>query len=156
MAPSLLDLFYLEVTMSLSSSASHLFQISCVYVAIVQSNYRDWRRLLLTPNMPLEQRSSAPIHIQSGKLPPSGAGVKNAWSYTSTLPHIFMAWCSDQHGDIFTRTFIRFRPRVILQVSELIGWLIDWSINRSTDWLVGLSNNGVRLSCLIRAHCTNS
>jgi hypothetical protein len=25
--------------------------------------------------------------------PPSSAKVKNAWSYTSTPPYIFMAWC---------------------------------------------------------------
>jgi len=25
--------------------------------------------------------------------PPSSAEVKNAWSYTSTPPHVFMTWC---------------------------------------------------------------
>jgi len=25
--------------------------------------------------------------------PPSSAEVKNAWSYTSTPPYVFMAWC---------------------------------------------------------------
>jgi len=26
-------------------------------------------------------------------LPPSRADVKNSWSYTSTSPYVFMAWC---------------------------------------------------------------
>jgi hypothetical protein len=28
--------------------------------------------------------------------PPSSAEAKNAWSYTSTPPYAFMAWCSDK------------------------------------------------------------
>jgi len=26
-------------------------------------------------------------------LPPSNIKVKNAWSYTSTSPYVFMVWC---------------------------------------------------------------
>jgi hypothetical protein len=35
--------------------------------------------------------------------PPSSAEVKNAWSYTSTPQHVFMAWCLVKHRD-FTLT----------------------------------------------------
>jgi hypothetical protein len=35
---------------------------------------------------------------------PSTAEVKNAWSYTSTLPYVFMAWCLVKHRDNFTFT----------------------------------------------------
>jgi hypothetical protein len=31
--------------------------------------------------------------------PPSGAEVKNAWSYTSTHPYVFTAWCLIKHGE---------------------------------------------------------
>jgi hypothetical protein len=34
--------------------------------------------------------------------PPSSAEVKNAWSYTSTPPYVFMAWCLVKHRDNFT------------------------------------------------------
>jgi hypothetical protein len=36
----------------------------------------------------------------------SSAEVKNVWSYTSTHPYIFMAWCLVKHRDNFTYTFI--------------------------------------------------
>jgi hypothetical protein len=29
--------------------------------------------------------------------PPSGADVKNAWSYTSTPPYVFVTWCLFKH-----------------------------------------------------------
>jgi hypothetical protein len=31
---------------------------------------------------------------EADNSPPSGAEVKNAWSYTSTPQYVFMAWCS--------------------------------------------------------------
>jgi hypothetical protein len=31
--------------------------------------------------------------------PPSGAEVKNVWSYNSTPPYIFKAWCLIKHQD---------------------------------------------------------
>jgi hypothetical protein len=34
--------------------------------------------------------------------PPSSAEVKNAWSYTSTPPYVFIAWCLVKHRDNFT------------------------------------------------------
>jgi hypothetical protein len=34
--------------------------------------------------------------------PPSNAEVKNAWSYTSTTPYVFMAWCLVKHRHNFT------------------------------------------------------
>jgi len=38
--------------------------------------------------------------------PPSGAQVKNAWTYTSTPLYVFMAWCLVKHNYNFTFTFI--------------------------------------------------
>jgi hypothetical protein len=43
-------------------------------------------RPLLGPTQPRPER-------EADHLPPSNAEVKNAWSYTSTLPYVFMAWC---------------------------------------------------------------
>jgi hypothetical protein len=34
--------------------------------------------------------------------PPSGAEVKNAWSYTSTPQYAFIVWCLVKHKDNFT------------------------------------------------------
>jgi hypothetical protein len=34
---------------------------------------------------------------QADHSPPSNAEVKNTWSYTSTLPNVFMAWCLIKH-----------------------------------------------------------
>jgi hypothetical protein len=34
------------------------------------------------------------LGYETDHSPPSSAGVKNAWSYTSTPPYTFMAWCS--------------------------------------------------------------
>jgi hypothetical protein len=36
--------------------------------------------------------------------PPSSADIKNAWSYTSTPPHVFTAWCVMKHRGNFTFT----------------------------------------------------
>jgi len=40
--------------------------------------------------------------------PLSSAGIKNAWSYTSTPSYVFMAWCSIKHSDKFTFMSIIF------------------------------------------------
>jgi hypothetical protein len=37
--------------------------------------------------------------------PPSSAEVKNTWSYTSTPPYVFMAWCLVKYRDNFTLYF---------------------------------------------------
>jgi len=37
--------------------------------------------------------------------PPSSAEVKNAWSYTSAVPHVFMLWCFAKHRANFTFNF---------------------------------------------------
>jgi hypothetical protein len=42
--------------------------------------------------------------------PPSSAEVKNAWSYTSTPPYAFMAWCLVKHRDNFTFTRLLWNP----------------------------------------------
>jgi hypothetical protein len=34
---------------------------------------------------------------------PSSAKVKNAWSYTSTPPYIFMVWCLVKNIENFTK-----------------------------------------------------
>jgi hypothetical protein len=34
--------------------------------------------------------------------PPSSVELKNAWSYTSTSPYVFMAWYLVKHMDNFT------------------------------------------------------
>jgi hypothetical protein len=39
---------------------------------------------------------------EADHLPPSSAEVKNAWSYTSTLPYSFMACCLVEHRGNFT------------------------------------------------------
>jgi len=39
-------------------------------------------------------------------LRPSSSEVNNAWSYTTTFPFVFMAWCLVKHTDNFTFTFI--------------------------------------------------
>jgi hypothetical protein len=33
---------------------------------------------------------------------PSFAEIKNAWSYTSISPYVYMAWCLIKHNDYFT------------------------------------------------------
>jgi hypothetical protein len=35
---------------------------------------------------------------EAGHSPPPSAEVKNSWSYTSTPPHVFMAWHSVKHS----------------------------------------------------------
>jgi hypothetical protein len=41
--------------------------------------------------------------------PPSSAKVKNAWSYTSTPPYVFLVWCLVKHRDNnFTSTLLGF------------------------------------------------
>jgi hypothetical protein len=39
---------------------------------------------------------------QADHLHPSGAEVKNAWSYTSIPPYVFMAWCLVKYRSDFT------------------------------------------------------
>jgi len=36
--------------------------------------------------------------------PQFSAEIKNVWSYTSTIPYVFMAWCLVKHSDNFTST----------------------------------------------------
>jgi hypothetical protein len=38
--------------------------------------------------------------------PPSNAEVENAWSYTSTPPYVYMAWCLVKYRDNFTFNFV--------------------------------------------------
>jgi hypothetical protein len=41
---------------------------------------------------------------EAGYSVPSSAKIKNSWSYTSTPPYVFMAWCLVNHEDNFTFT----------------------------------------------------
>jgi hypothetical protein len=56
-----------------------------------------------------------------GHSPPSSAEVKNAWSYTSTPQHAFMAWCSVKaQGQLYfegvaVSTIILLRPSILEQ-----------------------------------------
>jgi hypothetical protein len=47
------------------------------------------------------------LELEADHSPPSSAEIKNAWSYTSTPQHAFIAWCSvtKKHRDDFTFTF---------------------------------------------------
>jgi hypothetical protein len=38
----------------------------------------------------------------------SGVEVKNAWTYTSTKPYIFMAWCEINEALIYLDLYINF------------------------------------------------
>jgi hypothetical protein len=49
--------------------------------------------------------------------PPSSAEVKNAWSYTSTSPYVFIAWCLVKHRDF---TFLPLPWRLEVQVHEFL------------------------------------
>jgi hypothetical protein len=63
------------------------------------------------------QPDSYPMHIgvsipgikrpgrESDHSPPSRAKVKNAWSYNSTPPYVFMTWYLDKHRNNFTFAF---------------------------------------------------
>jgi hypothetical protein len=39
---------------------------------------------------------------EADHLPPNSAEVKNTWSYASTTPIVFMAWCFIKHSDNLT------------------------------------------------------
>jgi hypothetical protein len=54
---------------------------------------------------------------------PSGAEVKNAWSYASTSPYVFMVWCLVNHRD-FTFTFLVYENRDS-SVGIALGYRLD-------------------------------
>jgi len=41
---------------------------------------------------------------EADNLPPSSAEVKNTWSDTSSLPHVFILWCVVKHRGKFIFT----------------------------------------------------
>jgi hypothetical protein len=47
---------------------------------------------------------------EANHVPPSHAEFKNAWSYTSTPPYVFMAWCVTIRRDNF-RSLLQFAAR---------------------------------------------
>jgi hypothetical protein len=65
------------------------------------SPHPDW--LWGSPNLLLDAYQGLSLGVkwlehESDHSPPSSAEVKNAWSYTSTPPYVFMAWCLVKHG----------------------------------------------------------
>jgi len=42
------------------------------------------------------------LRREADHSPPPNAEVKNAWSYTSTSPYVFMVYCLVKHRDNFT------------------------------------------------------
>jgi hypothetical protein len=59
--------------------------------------------IILTPT----STSALPLGVklparEADHSPPSSAEFKNVWSYTSTPPYFFMAWCLVKHRDNFT------------------------------------------------------
>jgi hypothetical protein len=80
--------------------------------------YTTASRTALGPTYPHIQWVSGAVSLgvkrpgrEADHSPPSSAEVKNAWSYTSTPQHTFMAWCSFKkkrkaYRDNFTFTFI--------------------------------------------------
>jgi hypothetical protein len=51
---------------------------------------------------------------------PSSAEVKNAWSYTSTLSYIFMAWCLVKYRIVFMAWYlVKHRDNFILPLPYL-------------------------------------
>jgi hypothetical protein len=71
------------------------------------------RHLYVPPEeMPVMHMQSVLGVKQPGReadhTPASNAEVKNAWSYTSILQYIFMAWCLIKHRDNFTFTFTSY------------------------------------------------
>jgi hypothetical protein len=52
--------------------------------------------------------------------PQSSAGIKNAWSYTSTPPYVIMEWCLVRHRDKFyILPFLIFFPFIIFFLLNL-------------------------------------
>jgi hypothetical protein len=55
--------------------------------------------------LPLEVKVS---EHEADHSPPSSGEIKNAWNYTFTPTHVFMAWCLTNHRDrFFTFSFIQ-------------------------------------------------
>jgi hypothetical protein len=55
--------------------------------------------------------------------PPSSAEIKNAWSYISTPPYVFLAWCLILHIDnlIFKIRCVRYFSHILYYIRN-IGW----------------------------------
>jgi hypothetical protein len=65
--------------------------------------------------------------------PPSDAEFKNAWSYTSTPPNVFMAWCLVKHRDNFNFTFY-FPYLVAFPPSATWGRAMPWWQGTHVTW----------------------
>jgi hypothetical protein len=53
--------------------------------------------------------------------PPSSAVVKNAWSYTSTSPYVFMVWYLVKHR-LRLHGLVHIYTRVYPKISGLAAW----------------------------------
>jgi hypothetical protein len=81
------------------------------------------------------------VHFPGGKgqwrktdlSSPCNVEVKNAWNYTYTPRHVFMAWCLVKHMDNFAFTW-----------SRDVDWLTDWLTPYLTPWRRLRNCNGAR------------
>jgi hypothetical protein len=104
-------------------------------------------RLVLVPTQP-------PIHWVLGALslevkwlgheddhsPQSHTKVKNAWSYTSTLPYFFMAWYLVKHRSNFT----------FINLGFAMSWNFEQFICVFPNWQKEYSFSMINNSVLIR------
>jgi hypothetical protein len=65
--------------------------------------------------------------------PPSNTEVKHAWSYTSTLPYVFIAWCLMRHRDSYIVAFQIIR--LGLQISARFSVLKNQQLNVLTYYI---------------------
>jgi hypothetical protein len=95
-------------------------------------NYRQERDIFLfatASGPPLQNTASPEPGVLSVRVKwpgheahhstPSGAEVRNAWNYTSTLPYVFMACCLVKHRDSFTLYLSSFRARKAASVRRI-------------------------------------
>jgi len=83
-------------------------------------NWTSWLQTLFTATFRLALGPiQPPLQWVSGikrpeseadHLPPSSTEIKNAWSYISTRPYVFMAWCLVKHRGNFT-LYVLFHVR---------------------------------------------
>jgi hypothetical protein len=68
--------------------------------------------------------------------PPSSAEIKNAWSYTSTPPYVFIVWCLIKHGCVFTAwNLVKHRDNFTFALDG--GGFTSGGKVPSTSWIEG-------------------
>jgi len=68
---------------------------------------------------------------EANHWPPTSVAVQKVWSYTSTYPHFFMAWCLLGIGNTFSITFI-FQLVVYFSILEYSNY--PCSITTQNAW----------------------